>query len=60
MNPNYTKIYTDLLNERNPKMLHDSRIKTLLSDLTTVEKVLKLNTLIFGCNEKNYDMDILI
>lgn len=48
MRPNYTKIYTDLILERQPEMLTDLKIQTLISDLTTVEKVLKLNELIFG------------
>lgn len=48
MRPNYTRIYTDLILERQPELLTDLKIQTLISDLTTVEKILKLNELIFG------------
>ncbi|UZT97994.1 helix-turn-helix domain-containing protein [Chryseobacterium fluminis] len=48
MRPNYTKIYYDLLLEKQPEKLKDKKIKSLISDLTTAEKVLKFNELIFG------------
>ncbi|UZT97983.1 helix-turn-helix domain-containing protein [Chryseobacterium fluminis] len=48
MRPNYKKIYTDLLLEKQPEKLKDEKIKSLISDLTTAEKVLKFNELIFG------------
>ena len=53
MRPNYTKIYRDMLKERNPEKLEDPKVQRLIKNLKTTEDILKFNDLVFESSKES-------
>lgn len=53
MRPNYTKIYQDMLKEKDPEKLNDPKIQNLLKKLKTTEDILNFNDLVFKSSKES-------
>ena len=55
MRPNYTKIYQDMLKEKDPDKLKDPKIQRLIKNLKTTEDVLNFNELVFKQSKESLE-----
>ncbi|GAA5095348.1 hypothetical protein GCM10023210_27990 [Chryseobacterium ginsengisoli] len=53
MRPNYTRIYQDMLKEKDPEKLEDPKIQHLLKNLKTTEDILNFNELVFKSSKES-------
>jgi hypothetical protein len=55
MRPNYTKIYQDMLKEKDPDKLNDPKVQRLIKNLKTTEDVLNFNELVFKQSKESLE-----